>query len=94
MRRVLSGQSPVAETESLDREDRARELLVLGLRRMEGVDMSAFAARTGFELERLGGQALAEFVDRSLLEMVGSRLRLTREGLYVSDSIWPYILRR
>ena len=38
LKRVLSGQSPIAEREQLADEDRARELLVFGLRRMGGVE--------------------------------------------------------
>ncbi len=94
LRRVLSGDSPVAEWEELPPEDRAREALVLGLRRMEGVDREAFAARTGFTIDALAGGEIRQFIDRGLLcEEVG-RLRLTRQGLYVSDSLWPALLRR
>ena len=37
LQRVLAGESPVAERESLSPEAQARELLVFGLRRIEGV---------------------------------------------------------
>jgi oxygen-independent coproporphyrinogen-3 oxidase len=40
--RVLSGQSPVAESEQLSPADRARELLVFALRRLEGVSRIGF----------------------------------------------------
>ena len=38
LKRVLAGQSPVAERETLEPADRAREMLVFGLRRMAGVE--------------------------------------------------------
>jgi oxygen-independent coproporphyrinogen III oxidase len=66
--------------------------LVFGLRRLEGVDRECFAAATGFEIDQLVGRALAEFVSGGLLEDTGSRIRLTRQGLLVSDSIWPEFL--
>jgi oxygen-independent coproporphyrinogen III oxidase len=91
--RVLAGKSPVAESEQLAPADRAREALVLGLRRLEGVDRQAFQARTGFELDELIGPALRRFVDLELLSDTAGRLRLTRAGLFVSDSIWPTFLR-
>jgi oxygen-independent coproporphyrinogen-3 oxidase len=94
LRRVLAGQSPVAEAEELSSEDRAREALVLGLRRLEGIDRLEFAARTGFEVDELAGAAVRQFIDLGLLAADNGRMRLTREGLYVSDSLWPKILRR
>lgn len=91
--RVLAGKSPVADTETLAPADRAREALVLGLRRLEGIDRVAFHARTGFDPDELTGPALRRFIDLGLLSDSAGRLRLTRAGLFVSDSIWPAFLR-
>jgi oxygen-independent coproporphyrinogen-3 oxidase len=93
IKRVLSGRSPVAESESLAAEDRAREALVFGLRRMEGVDREQFERQMGFELDALVGDPLRRFVELGVLEDDGSCVRLSREGLPVSDSIWPAFLR-
>lgn len=92
MSRVLSGQSPVAESEELCAEDRAREMLVLGLRRLEGVSRETFARSTGYEIEQLIGGELARHIERGLLADCDGRIRLTREGLFVSDAIWPDFL--
>jgi oxygen-independent coproporphyrinogen-3 oxidase len=92
--RVLSGASPVAETEMLAPEARAREFLVFALRRLEGIDRRRFLERTGFELDRLAGGTLARFVSLGLLQDDGERVRLSREGLFVSDSLWPHFLRQ
>jgi len=92
LRRVLAGESPVADSEALSAEGRARELLVLGLRRLEGVKRAAFLARTGYSLDTLGGKSLTDFVARGLLSDDGQLVKLTREGLMVSDAIWPYLL--
>jgi oxygen-independent coproporphyrinogen-3 oxidase len=92
LRRVLAGESPVADSETLSPEDRAREMLVLGLRRLEGVNRATFIARTGHSVEALGGKSLPDFVSRGLLTDDGQDVRLTREGLMVSDAIWPHFL--
>jgi oxygen-independent coproporphyrinogen-3 oxidase len=92
LRRVLGGESPVADSETLSAEDRARELLVLGLRRLDGVKRTEFLARTAYTLDALGGKSLTDFVTRGLLSDDGQTVRLTREGLMVSDAIWPYLL--
>ncbi|MBL9125320.1 MAG: radical SAM family heme chaperone HemW [Planctomycetaceae bacterium] len=93
LQRVLRGESPVAQEETLAAEDRAREQLVLGLRRLAGVDRREFQARTGFVLDALAGPKLAEHVERGLLADNGKGVRLTRAGLFVSDAIWPDFLR-
>ena len=91
--RVLAGTSPVAESETLEPEDRAREHLVFALRRMEGIERGEFAERTGFDVDALVGEPLKRFVALGLLEDDGRRVKLSREGLFVSDSIWPHFLR-
>jgi oxygen-independent coproporphyrinogen III oxidase len=92
LKRVLSGESPVAEREQLSDEQRARERLVLGLRRLEGVDRGQFAAVAGFAIDDLAGSAIARFVELKLLSDDGGRVKLTREGLFVSDALWPELL--
>lgn len=93
LRRVLSGESPVAESECLPPEERAREALVLGLRRMAGIERDDFRRRTGFNVDELAGEAIRRFVELGLIEDDGRHIRLTREGLLISDSLWPKLLR-
>jgi oxygen-independent coproporphyrinogen-3 oxidase len=90
--RIQSGKSPIAEEETLSDEDRAREHLVFALRRLEGITRSDFTDRTGFDLDALAGHAIARFVELGMLADDGERVRLTREGLLVSDSLWPELL--
>lgn len=92
--RVMAGKSPVAESEQLAPEERAREALVIGLRRLAGVDRAEFLAQTGFEVDRLAGAAVAGFVERGLIDDDGRRVRLTREGLFVSDALWSKLLAK
>lgn len=91
--RLAAGQSPVADAEELPPEDAARERLVFALRRLEGIDLEAFAAETGFRAETLGGQALLNYLEMGFLERSVRRLRLTRRGLLLSDSLWPAFLQ-
>ncbi len=93
LKRVLSGQSPVAESECLAPEDRAREALVFALRRLAGVDRASFNRATEYDVDALVGSKLAEFVRLGLFNDDGQIIRLTRDGLFVSDSIWPQFLR-
>jgi oxygen-independent coproporphyrinogen-3 oxidase len=92
IKRVLAGKSPVADREQLSPEARARELLVFGLRRLEGVARREFAARTGYEIDDLIDKQLQKFVALGKLADDGERIQLTREGLFVSDAMWPEML--
>jgi oxygen-independent coproporphyrinogen-3 oxidase len=84
---VLSGKSPVGEVDDLSPADRARETLVVGLRRIAGVDRAAFRQATGFDLEEIAGPAIARHIATGLLERTGTDIRLTREGRYLADSV-------
>ncbi|MCY2993954.1 MAG: radical SAM family heme chaperone HemW [Planctomycetota bacterium] len=92
LKRVLAGCSPVAERERLGPADAARERLVFGLRMLEGVERARFREQTGFAVEDLVGAVLPDILQLGFLEDIDDRLRLTRRGLLVSDSIWPSFL--
>jgi oxygen-independent coproporphyrinogen-3 oxidase len=92
LHRVLAGESPVAEREKLSSEARARELLVFGLRRIDGVSRRQFRVRTGFDCDELVSAPLRKFIDLGLLVDDGERIRLTRGGLFVCDAMWPEML--
>ena len=92
LRRVLDGQSPVTERESLSPEDSARERLVLALRRVEGVDKVSFRRETGYSVELLLPDQWCGLVDRGLVQDNASGLRLTRAGILVCDSICSLLL--
>ena len=92
LKKVLSGESPIAESEQLSPAAKACEQLIFGLRMMAGVDLDDFQSTTGFDVDELAGPEVGRFINSGLLERVASRLRLTRKGLMLSDSIWPELL--
>ena len=78
LRRVLAGELPVAESETLESADSAREALVFGLRRLAGVDRQTFLETTGFAVDELVAPQLRRLVVLGLLVDDGQRVRLTR----------------
>jgi oxygen-independent coproporphyrinogen-3 oxidase len=92
IRRLEIGASPVAEREELTPEEKARERLVFGLRRLEGVRREDFAAQTGYEIDALAGKEIERFASLGFLSSDAEGVRLTRAGLMVSDAIWPELL--
>jgi oxygen-independent coproporphyrinogen III oxidase len=87
LKRIVSGQSPVADSEELPPEDRAREMIVLGLRRNAGVNRSEFHCASGFDLHELAGPTIAKYTRSGLLEDTSDAIRLTREGRFLADTV-------
>ena len=92
LRYLSEGRNPVQESELLDNEMLARERLVFGLRRLEGVALTRFQQDTGYTVQQLAGESVRRFLDMQLLEETETHLRLTRRGLLVSDSLWPDLI--
>ncbi|AGA30921.1 radical SAM family heme chaperone HemW [Singulisphaera acidiphila] len=88
LRRIEEGREATGPIETLEPEAHARETAVLMLRRtIAGIDRSDFMRRTGFDLDELAGPTLKKYVGRGLLEEDGNRVRFTREGLFLADSV-------
>lgn len=87
---VYSGPSKGAEQagcEVLSPEIRAREGLMLALRSAEGLSLDAYARSTGRELRQTHAGLLAQLASTGLATLDGQRLRLTRAGMLVSNSV-------
>jgi oxygen-independent coproporphyrinogen-3 oxidase len=87
LRRALSGESAVFQSEELPPAERARETMAVQLRRAEGIARPAFRDQTGFDLDEVAGPALARHAELGLLADDGTRVRLTRQGKYVADAV-------
>ncbi|MFM8891572.1 MAG: radical SAM family heme chaperone HemW [Planctomycetia bacterium] len=90
--RILACGDASAERDAMTAEEAARERIVVGLRRRDGIDREAFRAASGFELEALAGGAIGGWVGAGLATDDGRRVRLTRAGLLVSDGLWGGVL--
>jgi oxygen-independent coproporphyrinogen-3 oxidase len=87
IRRVLAGESPVFQSETLEPEERARETLSVNLRRAEGVERKRFREQTGFDVDALARAAIDRHVAAGRMIDDGNSVRLTRAGRCVADSI-------
>lgn len=92
LRRVEAGESPVAECDELDEEQQVRERFVFGMRRMEGIDLSQLATAGVPEPERLFQPHLGRAIAAGWFHREGDRIRLTHQGLVLSDALWPDFL--
>jgi oxygen-independent coproporphyrinogen-3 oxidase len=88
LNRMLAGDTPVAERETLAPEERAREAIVIGLRRCDGIDKQFFRETTGFDIDDLAAGAIERHSLGGLLENSGTNLRLTRDGRFLADAVF------
>ena len=88
LKRIEADLDATGPTETLEPEDRARETAVLMLRRtVRGLERAEFARQTGFGFDDLAGAALTKHRAGGLLDDDGSRVRFTREGLFLADTV-------
>jgi len=92
MNKVLAGGDFSGDVDAMTDEQAARERVVVGLRRRDGLDRAAFHAASGHALDALVGPAIRRWVAAGLASDDGDRVRLTRAGLLVSDALWGDVL--
>ncbi len=90
--KLLAGESPRSFSERLEPEAKARESLVMGLRRRDGVEQVTFHKETGFDLRQLCGKEIDWLCKIGLLEEAGTSIRLTDEGLFLSDGVFAELV--
>jgi oxygen-independent coproporphyrinogen-3 oxidase len=88
LRRVEDATSPAAaELRELGPQERFEEAAFMGLRLTRGIDLESFRRTYGVDVWRTYGGRLQPFVEAGLLVREGSRLRLSTEGLLVSNDV-------
>ncbi|MDA1040497.1 MAG: radical SAM family heme chaperone HemW [Planctomycetota bacterium] len=90
--KMHAGEDATGDVDAMTAEQAARERLVVGLRRRDGVDRAAFRAASGYEIDQLVGDGLARWVAAGFATDDAAKVRLTRGGLLVSDSLWADVL--
>jgi oxygen-independent coproporphyrinogen-3 oxidase len=92
MRRVLAGEDFTGDRDAMTPLEAAQERVVLGLRRRDGLRRTAFRAASGLDLDLVAGVPIRRWTDRGLATDDGEHVRLSREGLLVSDALWAEVL--
>ncbi len=86
---------PISCREELSREEgtvRAREALILGLRMTKGVHRPSFARRYGSDPVEMLSPHLAQLTELGLVRYSGSRVRLTKKGMLLSNEVFVRVL--
>jgi oxygen-independent coproporphyrinogen-3 oxidase len=77
----------VIDYESLDARARAAEMIWLGLRTREGVDVAATGERTGADVLRHHGETIRALSDGGLLVAGSGRIRLHPDAWHLADGV-------
>jgi oxygen-independent coproporphyrinogen-3 oxidase len=85
--RYIDGRPPLRETEHLSAGEKYNEAVLTGLRTVWGIDLADIKVHFGDELHRYCLRNARKYLDRRLLETDNNSLKLTRDGLFISDSI-------
>ena len=78
--------------EKLEPAAKARETLVMGLRRIAGWGRAEFRAATGFDYDALRGPEIAGLAAQGLLVVEPDRIRLVDDALFVSDAVFAELV--
>ncbi len=87
LRLIESGNSPIAESETITMATCARERAAFGIRVMAGIDIDAISHETGIDLRRECSDAIECSIDEGLIEVSDGRLRLTDRGVLFADTV-------
>lgn len=93
IRKVLAGESPTFQSETLTPRDRAFETMATQLRRSCGIDRQGFDQQTGYPLDDLVGPVLTVLINEGLLLDDGQAVRLTAQGKPLADGIIAQLMK-
>lgn len=85
---LAAGRSPATNVEKLDERTAMGETMMLGLRLLaDGVSTAAFAARHGIALSEQFGTQLERLESLDMIATTADRVRLTRRGAMLANSV-------
>ncbi len=88
IRRVENGQSPIEDSEEIVGWTRYNDRITVALRTCEGLDLTTLPD----EQRDYCMKNARRFLDDGLLKLDGSRIVLTRKGLFVSDMVMSELM--
>ena len=81
IRRLEAGESPAVSSETLTGKAREGETLMLGLRKLDGVELTPVQ-------KALFGKEIERHLQRGLLEKDGKKIKLSFEGMFLANEVF------
>lgn len=86
--KIEAGESPVAETETLDADDLQSENLFLRLRLKEGVNLLDHERRFGVKVTERYADELARLSEAGLIELNHDTMKISRAGTVLANEVF------
>ena len=83
---VEEGNARITE-EHLIQKEQMEEEMFLGLRKKSGVSMTRFEEKFGRSFDGLYGEIVRDLVQQGLMQIDGDRVRMTKRGLFLGDTV-------
>ena len=83
---VEEGNARITE-EHLSQKEQMEEEMFLGLRKKSGVSMARFEEKFGRSFDGLYGEIVKDLVQHGLMQIDGDRVRMTKRGLFLGDTV-------
>lgn len=83
---VEAGNARITE-EHLSQREQMEEEMFLGLRKKSGVSMARFEEKFGRSFDELYGKIIRDLVQQGLMQIDGDRVRMTKRGLFLGDTV-------
>lgn len=83
---VEEGNARITE-EHLSQKEQMEEEMFLGLRKKSGVSMVRFEEKFGRSFDGLYGEIVRDLVQQGLMQIDGDRVRMTKRGLFLGDTV-------
>lgn len=83
---VEEGNARITE-EYLSQKEQMEEEMFLGLRKKSGVSMVRFEEKFGRSFDGLYGEIVRDLVQQGLMQIDGDRVRMTKRGLFLGDTV-------
>jgi len=87
IKNISNGINVVENYEEISLNETISEYIILGLRLIKGIDITAFEKYFGKSIFTLFGKQIENFVKEKLLEIEGTFLRLTEKGLDLANVV-------
>ena len=86
LKAVEEGSARINE-EHLSQREQMEEEMFLGLRKKSGVSMARFEEKFGRSFQELYGDVVRELIQQGLMQVEGDRVRMTKRGLFLGDTV-------
>ena len=83
---VEEGNARINE-EHLTQKEKMEEEMFLGLRKKSGVSITRFEEKFGRSFDGFYGEIVRDLVQQGLMQIDGDRVRMTKRGLFLGDTV-------